>query len=917
MKKLALILLLAAAAVQGKSLPVGLWQGHAWQRLGFLFQDTALNPQWTADKPVCKVFDGKDFASCAAVVDIHGEKDTLKFREWKKDQIAAAEKYVENGGLLLILVNGARNQGGATGPFAKLLGAKSWSTFTGRAEIVDDGWKECGKIPQVFEYMLSGKMQFAALKELTTAKPLIGNGSGWIAAENRLGKGRVLFLNARLTESLTPYRQPYNNHANAALEQLFPFMKKLHAELMSAGPELSKEKRELWDYHPTGPKPVKEPWPKPKIRPVVSARKYEKLSGPALPLVADGKAACLIVTSDPHDRAPARALNELLRKMSGTELPVGNAGAVTGENGKWKWHGKIFETKLVFEKKPVIDIRAEGNLIRIGAPDRNLGIQSFLREALGYRYLWPGKNGEVYRTGKTVAVEPFALTDAPFFKQRYIRNSLIRKPMPWKGPDGKIYKIPLLPEIVEKCHLTGFDPRHALNWRKDAGRYWTSAQRLGGSIGYSGGKTFYDWQKRFGKDHPEYMALQFNGLRKVTSDRVRLCKANPDVIRQAVADAREFLDRNKSAVYYSVSPCDGGYDIFCRCPLCRAWDPTDAPESTARVFLKRNRPVFRYPRLTDRIFRFTCEVAKELKKSHPKVKVRYLAYADYLTPPEYYRDVPDNIAVTFVGLEYLNTAGLERDRRYWDIWAGVAQDMLLRPNSLLSGAGLPILYVHEMAKDLRHCAETGMIGADFSSLVHHWATQGLNYYVLAQLLWDPAADVDAVIDDYCKAGFGPAAAEMKDYFALCENLSHRMADRKAENLKEIEDLTNEVRETLMDAFLRVFTDAELKKLGGLLKQAEAKTAPGSPERARVEFIAAGFELTLDRVDFYRKYTASKAKKQLTAMADEQWRSWQKIFRAHPYAVNIPQLAITQYYSYWRNCNWKAAPIRDEQESEGK
>ncbi|MBQ9338201.1 MAG: DUF4838 domain-containing protein [Lentisphaeria bacterium] len=915
MKKLTALLLLGSLALWGAGKPVGIWQqGNDSLRLGFLLRDTALNPQWSPDKPEVKACSGKNFGSFDAVIYLHGPKNGMKFREWKKENIAAAEKYVENGGLLIILADGTGNPGGSAGAFAKLLGAKTWSTFTGRAEIADAGWKECGTVPQVFDYMLGGKMGFAALKDLTTARGLIGNGSGWLAVENRLGQGRVIFLNARLTESLTPYIQPYNRHANAALEQLFPFMKKIHAELMSVSPALSREKRELWDYRPTGPEPDKSARKKPQVRKVVSSRKYEELPSDPLTLIEDGVPKAVIVLRKNTDKPGARLLNDVLKKMSGVELPTAMAGAVSEDGGKWKWHSKRFDLKIEFESAPKISIRAEGNLIRIGAPSLPLGIYSFLREALGYRMLWPGESGEVFKTGKTVAVKPFALTDAPFFKQRYIRNSLIRKPTPWKAPDGKVVKIPLPDEIVLKSDLTGFDPRKVLNARKDAGRTWVAAQRLGGSIGNLGGKSFYDWQKRFGKTHPEYMALQFNGTRRMGGDRTRICKANPDVIRQAAADARDFLAKKPDAVYYNLSPSDGGYDIFCMCPLCRAWDPTGAPEKASRVFLKRNRPVYLYPRLTDRVFRFTCEVARELRKTHPKIKVRYLAYAQYLTPPEYYRDVPDNISVTFVGLEYLNTAGLERDRRYWDIWAGIAQDMVLRPNNLLSGAGLPIIFPHEMGRDLLHCAETGMVGGDFSSLIHHWATQGLNYYVLAQMLWDPTQKVDDIIDDYCTSGFGPAAPELKAYFERCEKLSREMADRKAENLKQIEDLTEEVRETLMDTFMRVFNDAEMKALAELLDRARTKTAEGSPERKRVEFITAGFRFTQGRVDFYRKYAASKSKKELKDTVNEQWRAWQEMFRAQPYAVNVPLLAVSQYYTYWRNCGWKAEPIRDEQES---
>eukprot|EP01035_Chromulina_nebulosa_P025912 gene25912-33868_t len=68
-----------------------------------------------------------------------------------------------------------------------------------------------------------------------------------------------------------------------------------------------------------------------------------------------------------------------------------------------------------------------------------------------------------------------------------------------------------------------------------------------------------------------------------------------------------------------------------------------------------------------------------------------------------------------------------------------------------------------------------MFGADFDSIIHHWSTQGLNYYVLAKLLWNPAADVPALVEDYCRAGFGAAAPEVKNYFAQLEALTSELA----------------------------------------------------------------------------------------------------------------------------------------------
>ncbi|MBO4647663.1 MAG: DUF4838 domain-containing protein [Lentisphaeria bacterium] len=912
MKKLiSLLLTVTAAAVWAGGKPVGVWQGYTWNRVGELVRATVLNPQWSPDKPVEKLFKGQDFDSCSAVVYLHGGNVPLRFREWKKEQIAAAEKYVENGGLIVFVTNGALNPGGKTGPLEKLLGAKNWGEFTGKAEIRADDWKQCGQIPQVFEHMLSGKDKFAALKDLTTAKMLIGNQSGALVAENKLGRGRVLFINVRLTESLTPYVQPGGRHANAALEQYMPFARKIHAELMTASPALSKEKRELWDCRPLGPAPQKAEWKKPKEKPLVSHRKFEELPGAPIQLIVNGQPRGIIVTGRVGEKGAAETLNALLQKMSGTTLPFAAAKAVAENEGKWRWRGKIWDFKIEFAETAQIEIKAQGNTIIIGTPPGKaiLGVQTFMREALGYLMLWPGQAGEIYQTAKTVSIKPFSLTDMPYFRQRTIRNGYMYAGQEWKAPDGTILKLSVSRDLLEKNHLSGFDPRIVAEKIKGKGSAWWSAHRLGGSIRSTGGGNFYHWRDRYGKTHPEYLALQFDGTRKQKTKDIRICKANPEVIKQTVKEARSMIDKKKGVECFSVSPCDGGYDIFCMCPRCRAWDPTGAPEGARRVFLGRNRPVFSYPRMTDRVLRFTCEIARELKKSHPKIKVKYLAYSSYLRPPEYYRDIPDNIMVTYVGLEYLNRQALERDRSFWDFWAGVSSELILRPNYLLSGAGLPMIYVHEMARDIQHCAATGMVASDFDSLTHHWATLGLNYYVLAELLWDPSQNVDSIIDEYCQKGFGPAADEIKAYFALCEKLTSVMADRKAENLKEIEDLTNAQRESLMDAFIHVFNEAELKKLAGFLDRAREKTAPGSPERERVEFINAGFRFTLNRVAFHKKYHATKNKKDLRAAAAEQNRIWRETFEKYPFAVNIPGLALSQFYAYWRQCGWKPEPLK--------
>src|SRR5262249_25990153 len=112
--------------------------------------------------------------------------------------------------------------------------------------------------------------------------------------------------------------------------------------------------------------------------------------------------------------------------------------------------------------------------------------------------------------------------------------------------------------------------------------------------------------------------------------------------------------------------------------------------------------------------------------------------------------------------------------------------------------------VHKFAKDFRYLAAHGMMGTDFDSCCHNWATQGLNYYVVARLHWNPEQDVDAILDDYCQAGFGPAARSVRRYFAGLEALMDEADTRKAKavagfNPRALAGLRKELEQARRDA----------------------------------------------------------------------------------------------------------------------
>jgi hypothetical protein len=149
---------------------------------------------------------------------------------------------------------------------------------------------------------------------------------------------------------------------------------------------------------------------------------------------------------------------------------------------------------------------------------------------------------------------------------------------------------------------------------------------------------------------------------------------------------------------------------------------------------------------------------------------------------------------------------------------------------------------------------------------------------LAQLAWDPQIDASAVMDDYYRRGFGPAAAELKAYWTLMERT-------RTEFMVE---LPNRLRAFDIP---RKYTPELLAQAQSLLDRADEKLAD-APEiyRRRVAFVRCGLDYTRLVVDTRRKMQKVEASKGEDAEAVAQvLASWEAAARLRetfpPAAVN--------------------------------
>ena len=232
------------------------------------------------------------------------------------------------------------------------------------------------------------------------------------------------------------------------------------------------------------------------------------------------------------------------------------------------------------------------------------------------------------------------------------------------------------------------------------------------------------------------------------------------------------------------------------------------------------------------------------------VSVGAYAYSAY-RPPPVTEVLEKNIVIGYVGhFPLANDEVTRQEKQGWRAWAEIASAMVYRPNLFHYSGGwlsLPTVATRRTIEDIRFLADHKCIGLEVDTLPRSWATQGVQYYLLAQLAYDPYQDGTALLKDYYRRGFGPAAAEIEQYFALMEHAHEEI-------LKRIVHSGGKARE-MIGVCQEVYTPEFLIQAEEAIRRAEARSAAG-PElfRRRVAFIRTGFDYVRLQVEIISTMT---------------------------------------------------------------
>lgn len=447
-------------------------------------------------------------------------------------------------------------------------------------------------------------------------------------------------------------------------------------------------------------------------------------SGQALVLVAEGQPrACLVLapTAAPEEQQAAAEITHFVRAISGAELPQ---VAATADYGSLSpiFLGTAIPDDLTARLTPpgtdpaafVLAVDDRQACLRGRGPEGTLIAAYELLEQLGVRWFMPGDLGTVIPEAKTLTLKTQQTAQAPGFAGRY---------------------------------------HNAYHYGKSE---WGRRVRMGGPYFPSSHGITLGKQATF-EQHPEYYAL-VRGQRADT----QLCVSNPEVIRLAVDQLKTYFRAHPDEPWVGLGPNDGAG--FCECEACRALDGGDYDAFSGE------------PSVTDRYVWFYNQCLKGLEDEFPTKKLCFYAYHTYMRPPVKTKPDP-RIVPALAVIALCRMHGPDNpvcpEKSYWTWlareWSKLLPEVYDRGYWFnLADPGFPFPMVGRLRTEIPLGHRLGIKGWRVETL-HSWASETPAMYLAAKLMWDPQADVDALLDDFYTRFFGPAAKPMQQYLEVLDH----------------------------------------------------------------------------------------------------------------------------------------------------
>ncbi len=424
-------------------------------------------------------------------------------------------------------------------------------------------------------------------------------------------------------------------------------------------------------------------------------------------------------------------------------------------------------------------------------------------EGLGVRFLWPGELG----------------TWVP----RHQNFEL-------KGEDTS-YRPPLALRVLRMSRAAANPARDQIYAE---GLEWAQNHYAGRRDSFFFGHAFTHWWKAYSKDHPDLFAQPPEGVDSP------IAQSKPEFVKLRLSNPKtvEFIAKEYQAAgapkYWNVCPNDGsGFDLS---PGTLAWDDPKG-QDPAEIWKGSDRS-----NLTARHVHFWNRVSRRLREINPEATLVTYAYWSYRYAPKPDQPLHHPTVVGIVdGWDAFET---------WKGWRQAGAELSLRPNWGYYSAGAPVVWAREIAEFMRFTHQHGMIGFDLDQIIGHWATEGLNLYVMARMMNHPELTAEEIVSEYCEA-FGAAAPKVRAYFDYWQERGTEFGypipaggttgpnRGKFRQLVEQGAISDNYYHAPYAALPLLYTDEVLAPASALLEEARAMVEEGSEAFERVEFLRAG------------------------------------------------------------------------------
>jgi hypothetical protein len=437
----------------------------------------------------------------------------------------------------------------------------------------------------------------------------------------------------------------------------------------------------------------------------------------------------------PSERYAAEELQRYIEKISDTKLPIctdaqssRSREILLGDNSHLSSLGVALDLPKLGPEGFVLLTKGNRLIIAGGKPRGTLyAVYSLLEERLGVRWFTP-------------EVETIPHTDRlrlPSLNETHV-PALDYREVFWR----------------EMMRDADFAARHRLN-----GEHYALKEKHGGpAVVYFPFVHSLDQliPRELYNEHPEYFPLR-DGKR--LQGYVQRCLWNPDVLKLAIRTVRRWIKEHPEATIISVSQNDTA--DWCQCEACKSLDDAEGSPSAS-------------------LLRFVNAIADDIEKDYPNVRIDTLAYQYTRKPPKTLRP-RRNVIIRLCSIECCFAHPLAS--------CPSAQNVRFRADIAAWAPVAPDLYVWDYTPNFAHYEQPFPNFAALQPNVQFFVSnhvKGLfeqgNYssggygemgplraYLLAKLLWDPAANLQKHIDEFLAAYYRQAAPQIHSYLELLQN----------------------------------------------------------------------------------------------------------------------------------------------------